>query len=69
MIEFFKKYGKDVTMVGALTLMVICYYQRQDLAKLRSEVKNTDSLVMEIQMRDILISKCKDTSYGEQVVK
>jgi hypothetical protein len=69
MIEFFKKYGKDVTMVGALALMVICYYQRQDLAKLRSKVKNTDSLVMEIQMRDILISKCKDTSYGEQVVK
>ena len=69
MIEFFKKHGKDVTMVGALALMVICYYQRQDLAKLRSEVKNTDSLVMEIQMRDILISNCKDTSYGEQVVK
>ena len=53
MIEFFKKYGKDVTMVGALTLMVICYYQRQDLARLRSEIKsyqntNIDSLQTEL---------------------
>jgi hypothetical protein len=27
-----------------------------------------DSLTMEVQARDILISKCKDTVYGEEVI-
>ena len=30
--------------------------------------KQVDSLTMEIQLRDILLSKCKDTSYGEEPI-
>ena len=30
--------------------------------------RQVDSLTMEIQLRDVLLSKCKDTSYGEEPI-
>lgn len=30
--------------------------------------KQVDSLILEIELRDILLSKCKDTSYGEEPI-
>lgn len=54
MIEFFKKNQKNITMGGAIALLVICYFQQKELAKLRKEVqvvkeinveKTTDSLL------------------------
>ena len=39
MIEFFKKNQKNITMGGAIALLVICYFQQKELAKLRKEVQ------------------------------
>jgi hypothetical protein len=66
-----KEYIAPLLRFGALILLLTTIYEQN---KVINEYKskaiiNTDSLVMEIQMRDILISKCKDTSYGEQVIK
>lgn len=56
MIEFFKKNQKNITMGAALTLLLICYFQQKELAKLRkgamtlqeirSDKNTTDSLLL-----------------------
>lgn len=38
MIEFFKKNQKNITMGGAVALLLVCYFQQKELAKLRKEV-------------------------------
>lgn len=58
MIEFLKKNQKNLTMVAALGLLLLCYLQRKEINKLRNENKeveiqnldeiNTDSLSNEI---------------------
>jgi hypothetical protein len=53
MKEFIAKYQKTIVGVGAVSVLLICYYQQKELAKLRSEVNKIsttttiDSLVME----------------------
>jgi hypothetical protein len=65
-----KEYIAPLLRFGALILLLTTIYeQNNSINEYKAKAKNTDSLVMEIQMRDILISKCKDTSYGEEVVK
>lgn len=43
-----KKYFNQFSIVGALTLMVVCYFQQKENAKLRSQIKqqtvNIDTL-------------------------
>lgn len=39
MIEFIKKNQKNITMGGAVVLLLICYFQQKELAKLRKEVQ------------------------------
>jgi hypothetical protein len=39
MKEFISKYQKAIVGTGALTVLVICYFQQKELAKLRSEQK------------------------------
>lgn len=39
MIEFFKKNQKNITMGGAVALLLVCYFQQKELAKLRKEVQ------------------------------
>lgn len=45
-----KKYFNTFSIVGALTLMVVCYFQQKENAKLRARIKqpiiNVDSLIM-----------------------
>jgi hypothetical protein len=53
MKEFIAKYQKTIVGVGAVSVLLICYYQQKELAKLRSEVNKIsttttiDSLVTE----------------------
>ena len=47
MIEFINKYKQAFTVVGAISVLTICYFQQRELAGLRTKVKqtNTDSLI------------------------
>jgi hypothetical protein len=42
MIEFIKKNQKHITMAGAISLLILCYFQRKEIAKLRAD-KNIES--------------------------
>lgn len=65
-----KEYIAPLLRFGALILLLTTIYeQNQSINEYKAKVKTVDSLTMEIQVRDILISKCKDTSYSEEVVK
>ena len=37
MIKFFQKYQKHISMAGAISLLIICYFQQKELARLRGE--------------------------------
>jgi hypothetical protein len=43
-----KKYFKHFSLVGALSLLVVCYFQQKENAKLRAQIKeqivNVDTL-------------------------
>jgi hypothetical protein len=48
MVNFIKNNSKYLTISGAFALLVICYFQQKENAKLRKQttvVTNTDSLV------------------------
>ena len=65
-----KQYIAPLLRFGALILLLTTIYEQNNtINEYKTKTKNTDSLVAEIQLRDILISKYKDTSYGEEVVK
>lgn len=42
MIEFLKKNQKNLTMSGALALLLLCYFQRREINKLRNENKKIE---------------------------
>lgn len=48
MVEFFKKNQKNITMGAAIVLLVICYFQQKELARLRKETH----IVKEIQINN-----------------
>jgi hypothetical protein len=48
MIEFFKKNQKNITVGAAVVLLVICYFQQKELARLRKETH----VVKEIQINN-----------------
>jgi len=47
MVEFFKKNQKNITMGGAVALLLVCYFQQKELAKLRKEVHTLEIMVNE----------------------
>jgi hypothetical protein len=49
MIEFLKKNQKNITMGASVVLLLICYFQQKELAKLRKEVQ----VVKEINLDSI----------------
>lgn len=59
MIKFINKYKQAFTVVGALSVLTICYLQQKELATLRVETKSKqftiDSLGSEIFTKDIQI--------------
>jgi hypothetical protein len=56
MIEFIKKNQKNITMGGAVVLLLICYFQQKELAKLRKEVQVNKEINVE-QTTDSLLNK------------
>jgi hypothetical protein len=58
MIEFIKKNQKNITMGGAVVLLLICYFQQKELAKLRKEVQVNKEINVE-QTTDSLLNKLK----------
>jgi hypothetical protein len=56
MIEFFKKNQKNVTMGAAIVLLLICYFQQKELAKLRKEVHSVNEIKVDKETTDSLIN-------------
>jgi mannose/fructose-specific phosphotransferase system component IIA len=57
MIEFFKKNQKNVTMGAAITLLLICYFQQKELARLRKEVAQAKEIKVDGVTQDSLLDK------------
>ena len=59
MIKFINKYKQEFTVVGALSVLTVCYLQQKELATLRVETKSKqwtiDSLNNEVFVKDIQI--------------
>lgn len=57
MIEFFKKNQKNITMGGAIVLLLICYFQQKELARLRKEVNSVKEIKADNKSLDSLLNK------------
>lgn len=57
MVEFFKKNQKNITMGAAITLLLICYFQQKELAKLRSEAHVAKEINVDKATTDSLLIK------------
>lgn len=57
MIEFFKKNQKNITMGGAIALLLICYFQQKELAKLRKEVQVVKEINVDKTVDSLMILK------------
>ena len=44
MIKFINKYKQAFTVVGALSVLTVCYLQQKELATLRVETKSKQSI-------------------------
>jgi hypothetical protein len=44
MKEWITKYQKAIVGTGAVSVLLICYFQQKELVKLRTELKKVDSL-------------------------
>ena len=56
MIEFFKKNQKNITMGGAVALLLVCYFQQKELAKLRKEVHTIQEIKADKKTIDSLLN-------------
>jgi hypothetical protein len=45
MKEFIQKYQKAIVGVGAVSVLLICYFQQKELAKLRTEISKPHIVV------------------------
>ena len=57
MIEFFKKNQKNITMGAAIALLLICYFQQKELAKLRKESYKEVEIKTDKKSLDSLLKK------------
>ena len=57
MIEFFKKNQKNITMGGAIALLLICFFQQKELSKLRKESMVIKEIDISNNTKDSLIKK------------
>lgn len=55
MIEFFKKNQKNITMGGAVALLLVCYFQQKELAKLRKEIHSVQEIKTDTKSVDSLL--------------
>lgn len=47
MISFFQKHQKHISMTGAIALLIICYFQQKELARLRGEKRINVEITIE----------------------
>jgi hypothetical protein len=59
MIEFLKKNQKNITIGAAIVLLLICYFQQKELAKLRNEVYTSKEIKVGVAQKDSLLNKIK----------
>jgi hypothetical protein len=59
MIEFLKNNQKNITMGGALALLIICFFQQKELAKLRKEKQINKEIKIDKKTTDSLLNKIK----------
>lgn len=52
MKEWIAKYQKAIVGTGAVSVLVICYFQQKELTKLRGEVNNITTLVDSLRTED-----------------
>jgi hypothetical protein len=57
MIEFFKNNQKNITMGAAIVLLLVCYFQQKELAKLRKEVHSVKEIKTDKVTLDSLMEK------------
>ena len=57
MIDFFKKNQKNITMGAAIALLLICYFQQKELAKLRKEVHSVKEIKTDQKTIDSLLNQ------------
>jgi hypothetical protein len=59
MIEFFKKNQDNITKGGAVALLLICFFQQRELAKLRKETQVIKEIKVNDIQKDSLLNKIK----------
>jgi hypothetical protein len=59
MIEFFKKNQDNITKGGAVALLLICFFQQRELAKLRKETQAIKEIKVNNVQKDSLLNKIK----------
>lgn len=57
MIEFFKKNQKNISTGAAGILLIICYLQQKELAKLRLETQTVKEINVDNKKIDSLVTK------------
>ena len=57
MIEFFKNNQKNITMGSAIALLLICFFQQRELARLRKEVYISKEVKTDKKTTDSLLNK------------
>ncbi len=57
MIEFFKKNQKNITMGAAIVLLLVCYFQQKELAKLRKQAHSVNEIKTDNKSLDSLLKK------------
>ena len=71
MKEFIQKYQKAIVGTGAVAVLVVCYFQQKELAKLRSEPKievYTGGDIQKGKLIDSLQNRC-DSLYDELFIE
>lgn len=56
MVEFLKKNQKNITMGGAIVLLLVCYFQQKELAKLRKETYSIQEIKADKKTVDSLLN-------------
>ncbi len=57
MIEFFKKNHDNLTKGAAVVLLLVCYFQQKELAKLRNETQISKEIKTDKKTIDSLLNK------------
>lgn len=66
MKEFIQKYQKAIVSTGAISVLVICFYQQKELSKLRGEVEvrlGSESQLVDSLQSELFISQTINTRY------